>query len=114
MIQAQSSPPDASVHTRDETANGVPLRIYTPPATETDKKLPVGLYYHGGGYMIGSLETEDPCCRYVAKHTPCIIVSVDYRLSSKYKQPAMIDDSLAVFKWVRYILLLDDAPWLTS
>jgi versiconal hemiacetal acetate esterase len=61
-LAAQAGPPDASVQTKDVTADGVPVRIYTPPAA-SGKKLPVGVYYHGGGYLVGSLDSEDAWCR---------------------------------------------------
>jgi versiconal hemiacetal acetate esterase len=99
VIAAQSPPPDTSIQTRDETADGVPVRIYTPAAASVGKKLPVGVYYHGGGYLVGNLDSEDAWCRYISKHTPCIVVSVDYRLSPKHKLPVMLDDSLAAYKW---------------
>lgn len=99
MIAAQSPPPDPSVDTRDETADGVPVRIYNPQGHE-DKKLPIGVYFHGGGYLVGNLDSEDSWCRYISKHTPCVIVSVDYRLGPKFKFPVMLDDSLAGARWV--------------
>jgi versiconal hemiacetal acetate esterase len=97
-VAAQSPPPDPSVNTIDQIADGVPIRIYTPPSAGTGK-LPVGVYYHGGGYLVGNLDSEDAWCRYIAKNTPCIIVSVDYRLSTEHKFPAMLDDSLTAYKW---------------
>ncbi|PVH71374.1 alpha/beta-hydrolase [Cadophora sp. DSE1049] len=97
-IAAQSPPPDVSITTVDQTADGVPVRIYTPPAA-SDEKLPVGVYYHGGGYLVGILDSEDAWCRYISKNTPCIVVSVDYRLSTTHKLPAMLDESLAAYKW---------------
>jgi versiconal hemiacetal acetate esterase len=64
------------------------------------KKLPVGVYYHGGGYLVGNLDSEDAWCRVIAKATPAIIVSVDYRLSTTAKLPAQLEDSVTAFKWV--------------
>jgi versiconal hemiacetal acetate esterase len=99
MIAAQSPPPDATVDTRDETADGVPVRIYNPQG-HTGKKLPIGVYFHGGGYVVGNLDSEDAWCRYFAKNIPCVIVSVDYRLGPKFKLPVMLDDSSAATQWV--------------
>lgn len=101
LIASQSPPPDTSVESRDETVDGVPVRIYTPPGAQ-GKKLPLGVYYHGGGYLVGNLDVEDAWCRYISKHTPSIIVSADYRLSPKHKLPVMLDDSLAAYKWVPF------------
>ena len=91
-------PPDMSVSTVDEDADGVPVRIYTPDARHG--KLPLGVYYHGGGYCVGDLNSEDAWCRYIAKSVPCIIVSVDYRLAPKYKMPVMLNDSIKAWNWV--------------
>lgn len=99
VLAAQSPPPDTSVETRNESADGVPVRIYTPPGA-AGKKLPLAVYLHGGGYLVGDLNTEDPWCRLIAKETPCIVVSVDYRLSTEHKLPVMLDDSVTAFKWV--------------
>jgi versiconal hemiacetal acetate esterase len=75
------------------------LGSYTPEGIE-GKKLPLGVYYHGGGWVLGNLDGEDAWCRYIAKNTPCILVSVDYRLAPKFKHPAMLDDSITAFNWV--------------
>lgn len=98
-LAAQTSPLDNSIQTRDDVADGVPVRIYTPPAAE-GKKLPIGVFYHGGGYLVGNLDSEDGLCRDFAKNVPCILVSVDYRLSTTHKMPVMLEDSLAAYKWV--------------
>ena len=95
----QAPPTDTSIHSRDEVADGVPVRIYTPLAAES-KKLPVGLFYHGGGYLVGNLDSEDGWCRDFAKNVPCILVSVDYRLSTTHKMPVMLEDSLTAYRWV--------------
>lgn len=99
MLAGLSPPPDLTVKTRDTSGNGVPVRIYTPEGAE-GKSLPVGVYYHGGGYVLGNLDSEDALCRYIAKHTPCIIVSTDYRLAPEHKIPAILEDSVSAFKWV--------------
>lgn len=98
-LASQAPPPDTSVSTKDESADGVPIRIYTPPAASSDKKLPIGVYYHGGGYLVGNLDSEDAWCRFIAKSTPCVIVSVDYRLSTVAKLPAQLEDSVTAFNW---------------
>ena len=101
MLASQMPPPDASVSTSEEKIdNGVTLRIYKPREAQDGKKLPVGVYTHGGGYICGNLDSEDPVCRALAHHVPCIIVSVDYRLGPKHKMPVMVDDTMAGYKWV--------------
>ncbi|CZS89361.1 related to Putative sterigmatocystin biosynthesis lipase/esterase STCI [Rhynchosporium agropyri] len=99
-LAAQAPPPDTSVITENTNADGVPVRIYTPPSA-TGKKLPVGVYYHGGGWLVGSIDAEDAWCRVISKNTPCIIISVEYRLTQTDKWPAQLDDSLTAFNWAR-------------
>jgi versiconal hemiacetal acetate esterase len=96
-LAAEAPALDTSIQTRDEIADGVAVRIYTPPAAE-GKKLHVGVFYHGGGYLVGDLNSEDGWCRAFAKNTPCILVSVDYRLSTTHKMPVMLEDSLTAYK----------------
>ncbi|PQE24110.1 hypothetical protein CJF31_00002318 [Rutstroemia sp. NJR-2017a BVV2] len=100
-LAAQAGPPDSSVQTHDaSTSSGIPVRIYTPSHSST-KRLPLGVYFHGGGWVLGTLDSEDSWCRYVAKNTPCIIVSVDYRLAPKLKMPTMLEDCVEGFEWAR-------------
>jgi acetyl esterase/lipase len=65
-----------------------------------ESKLPVGVYYHGGGFVLGNLETEDADCRYFAQNTPCIIVAVDYRLAPDHKFEAILNDAVEGYEWV--------------
>jgi hypothetical protein len=55
---------------------------------------------HGGGYILGDLESEDILCRAFSEQTNSIPVSVDYRLAPEHKHPTQLQDSLAVFEWV--------------
>ncbi|TGO16081.1 hypothetical protein BTUL_0032g00440 [Botrytis tulipae] len=98
-LNAQRPPPDTSVETRDTSADGVPVRIYTPSNASQNGELPLGVYFHGGGYCVGDLDSEDVWCRYIAKSVPCVLVSVDYRLGPKHKVPVMLDDSVKAFEW---------------
>ncbi|HEV8378129.1 MAG TPA: alpha/beta hydrolase [Tepidisphaeraceae bacterium] len=78
----------------------IPVRIYAPRAIKPGEKLPVLLWFHGGGFVIGSLDTHDSVCRMLANQSDCIVVSVDYRLAPEYKFPAAVEDCEAVLKWV--------------
>jgi acetyl esterase len=71
----------------------IPVRVYWPSA---DANLPVLLWFHGGGWTIGSLETADPTSRALANAAECIVVSVDYRLGPEHRFPAAVGDCLAV------------------
>ncbi|PGY13207.1 esterase [Bacillus sp. AFS031507] len=72
-------------------------RIYTPKG---DGPFPIFVYYHGGGWVLGDLETSDATCRMLANRTGRIVVSVDYRLAPEYKFPVPVEDSYAALKWV--------------
>jgi acetyl esterase len=77
----------------------VPVRIYWPPIAAHDN-LPVVVFYHGGGWCLGDLETHDPVARAHAIGAEAIVVSVDYRLAPEHPFPAGIDDSWAALRWV--------------
>jgi acetyl esterase len=77
----------------------VPVRIYWPPVAE-HRDLPVVVFYHGGGWAIGDLETHDPVARAHAVGAEAIVVSVDYRLAPEHPFPAGVDDCWAALQWV--------------
>ncbi|MCH8008194.1 MAG: alpha/beta hydrolase [Chloroflexi bacterium] len=78
-------------------AGDIPVRIYTPAG---EAPYPILVYYHGGGWVIGDLETSDGISRAFANAASCIVVSVDYRLAPEHKFPAAIDDAFAALNWV--------------
>jgi acetyl esterase len=84
-----------SVAARDEILPGatIPLRIYSP-STPTDAVLPGLVYFHGGGWLSGDLESHDPICRALAGGGQCRVIAVDYRLAPEHRFPAAIDDCL--------------------
>lgn len=95
-------PPVAS--TQDLQADGphgaIPLRVYRPAGTAPDAVLPVLVYFHGGGWTIGDLDTHDVLCRDLANGSGCAVVSVDYRLGPEHPFPAAVDDCVAATRWV--------------
>jgi acetyl esterase len=62
--------------------------------------LPLLVFYHGGGWMLGTLDTHDWVCRSIANKANCAVVSVDYRLAPEHRFPAAYDDALAAVHWV--------------
>lgn len=77
-------------------AGSIPVRIYQPG---TKAPAPVIMHFHGGGWVVGSLDTHDPFCRYLSSLTSAVIVSVDYRLAPEHKFPAAIEDAEAATRW---------------
>ena len=78
-------------------AGEIPVRIYRP---EGKAPLPALVYFHGGGWVIGSIETHDGSCRDLANRAGCVVVSVDYRLAPEHRYPAAAEDCLAATRWV--------------
>jgi acetyl esterase len=75
----------------------IPVRIYRP---EGKAPLPALVYFHGGGWVIGSIETHDGSCRDLANRVGCVVISVDYRLAPEHRYPAAAEDCFAATKWV--------------
>jgi acetyl esterase len=76
----------------------IQVRVYTPP--KGDGPFPVLVYFHGGGWVVCTLETHDPICRALAMEAGVVVVSVDYRLAPEHKFPAGLEDCLAATEWV--------------
>ena len=77
-------------------AGSIPARVYTPSGTGP---FPVIVYYHGGGWVIGSKEVYDGGARGISKMANAVVVSIDYRLSPENKFPAAHDDAFAAYRW---------------
>jgi acetyl esterase len=78
----------------------IAIRIYHPRENNKGELLPVLVWYHGGGFVIGDLDTHDSACRMLANSADCLVVSVDYRLAPEYKFPCAVDDCAAALKWI--------------
>ena len=92
--QAVARVEDFTVAARDGFA--IPVRLYAP----TGGNLPVLLYFHGGGFTIGSIATHDILCRRLSHLAGCAVLSVDYRLAPEYKFPTAQEDAWDVLQWL--------------
>ena len=79
-------------------AADIPVRIYTPRASSTP--LPVLVWLHGGGHVVGNIDSYDALCRQLALQADCLVVSVEYRLAPEHKFPAGVEDGFAALTWV--------------
>ena len=100
LLYRHDSPPLASVANLICGGPGgkLKLRVYRPKAVHTPA--PVLVYFHGGGWVVGNLESHDHLCRYLAAKSAVVVVAVDYRLAPEDKFPAAYEDCLAATRWV--------------
>jgi acetyl esterase len=82
---------------RDFDAGGVKCRHYRATG---QSPAPLLVYYHGGGWVIGDLESHDDSCRKLARDAKCDVIAVDYRLAPEHPAPAALDDCIAATKWI--------------
>jgi acetyl esterase len=80
-------------------AGEIGARIYTPVAAGS-APLPALVYFHGGGFVLGDLDTHDTLCRALAAEAVCKVIAVEYRLAPEHKFPAAVEDAYAATKWV--------------
>ena len=94
-------PPPPVAAAEDRTAPGpggpIPIRVYRDSEAVA---LPVLAYFHGGGHVIGSLDTHDTIARHLCREAGCLVVSVDYRMGPEHPFPAAVDDCIAVVRWL--------------
>jgi len=100
-----STPPAPEIGAvKDLTADGpagtIPVRLYRPKGVPTSTMLPALVFFHGGGWVIGDIETHDVLCRQLTAGAGISVVNVDYRLAPEHKFPAAIDDAWAATRWV--------------
>lgn len=89
---------------RDLAVAGLPARLYVPSVepveTPAPGKRPLLLFFHGGGFMYGDLDSHDAVCRFVAERSGVRVLAVDYRLAPEHPFPAAYDDALAAYRWL--------------
>lgn len=75
----------------------LPIRVYTP---DGEAPHPALVFYHGGGWVIGNLDSHDSVCRTLANKAKCVVIAVDYRLAPEHKFPAAVEDAYDALQWV--------------
>ena len=98
--QRAASPSACIVENKTVTTDigRTPIRVYKP--ANATKPLPVLVYFHGGGWVLGNLDSHDANCRSLCLGADVLVVSVDYRLAPEHPFPAAIDDCYAVTRWL--------------
>lgn len=95
--------PQAVASVRDLSCPGphgdIAVRSYRPIGSAPDQALPLLVYFHGGGWLLGGLDSHDTTCRHFANAASCAVLSVDYRMAPEHKFPAAVDDSAAATQW---------------
>ncbi|MGI8550720.1 MAG: alpha/beta hydrolase [Dehalococcoidia bacterium] len=96
-----SGPPEPVERVEDRRLPGpdgeIPIRIYAPRSIAP---LPALVYFHGGGWVVGSIETHDAVCRSLSNAAGCMVISVDYRLAPEHRFPAAAEDAYAATRWL--------------
>jgi acetyl esterase/lipase len=103
--QVFSPEPQPVAETRDLVIAGpqgqrLELRLYRGAGTNPDMELPGLVFFHGGGWVVGDLETHDTMCRHIANRAGCAVIAIDYRLAPEHKFPAAVEDCLTATEWL--------------
>lgn len=103
-MRAATSPDPAPVaEVRDLNVPGpagaIPVRLYRAAGSDPAARLPGVLFFHGGGWVLGDLDTHDPTCRQIANAAGCVVVAVHYRRPPEHAFPAAADDAYAALTW---------------
>lgn len=95
--QPEEPEPVGDVMNLEIGEEGIPVRVYVP---EGQGPFPTVVYFHGGGWVIGDLDTHDETCRILSSESDCMVVSVDYRLSPEHAFPTPLEDCYRALEWV--------------
>ena len=89
---------DIAVPVRDGST--IRVRLYQPAEPSWAEPAPALVYYHGGGFTVGSVDTHDALCRMFARDAQCVVLSVDYRLAPEYTFPTAVNDAFDALNWL--------------
>lgn len=79
--------------------DAIPARLYRSAGSTAQTKLPLLVFFHGGGWTVGDLDSYDPLCRTLANEARCAVLSIDYRLAPEHPFPAAVDDAFTATAW---------------
>ena len=98
---SSEAPPVAAVREIEIMGEGgtIPARLYRAAGSTATARLPLLVFFHGGGWTVGDLDSYDPLCRTLANEARCAVLSVDYRLAPEHPFPAAVDDAYAATVW---------------
>ena len=99
MVECQEAIGEIENRTLPGPAGLLPFRVYTPLAANDEPSGGV-IYFHGGAWVLGDLDTHDCLCRILANESGCRLVSVDYRLGPEHPFPAAVEDACAATAWI--------------
>ena len=99
LVSPETQVPVGSVE--ELTVAGRPARLYRP---EVEGPVPTLVYLHGGGFVIGDLDTHDQTCRRICSGADTAVLAIDYRLAPEAPYPAAVEDALAAVEWVEQVL----------
>jgi acetyl esterase len=101
-VPVVSGPPQPMARIEEMTIPGpggeIPARLYVALGAPRPPQ-PLLVYYHGGGWVIGDLDTHDSVCRFLAEHSGCRVLSIGYRLAPEHPFPIPVEDAVAAFAW---------------
>jgi acetyl esterase len=102
ILEVASAPMFALEDLRIPTRDGATIRarLYQPVEPSWAEPAPALVYYHGGGFTVGSVDTHDALCRMFARDGKCTVLSVDYRLAPEHKFPTAVDDAFDALVWL--------------
>ncbi|KAI9739743.1 MAG: hypothetical protein M1834_006462 [Cirrosporium novae-zelandiae] len=91
---------DFSIKRIETEGPDVKVRVFTPTGEKPENGWPVMVYYHGGGWVLGTIDTENTVCTNMCARANCVVVNADYRLAPEYPFPACVEDSWEALLWI--------------
>lgn len=91
---------DYTIKRYESKGDPINVRVFTPDITKPSTGLPIFIYYHGGGWVLGNINTENTHCTNWAKKGECVVVNVDYRLAPEHPYPAAVEDAWEAYLWL--------------